>query len=105
VDDRWFGNCSGVFFKPLVEIICPKVIIALGKKVSESILTSYGVSYPKNVAFSTLMTRSPYQLTASTILFPMYHCGAGSVNRNRSLEMQEEDWLKLNAWLKEKVFR
>ncbi len=105
VDDQWFTNCSRTFFKPLMEIISPRVIMALGKKVSESILALYDIPYSKNAAFSKLMSQSPYQLTNSIVLFPLYHCGAGSVNRNRSLPEQEEDWSKVNKWLKNNNFR
>jgi len=101
VDDRWFTNCSRSFFKPLVEIINPRVIIALGKNISESILTLYGIPYSKNVTLSKMMSQSPYQLTNSTRLFPVYHCGAGSVNRNRPMPKQEEDWSKIGKWLKD----
>lgn len=102
VYDQWFTNCSRAFFKPLVEIIGPRVIIALGKKVSESILTLYYIPFSKNIAFSKLMNQSPYQLTNSVLLFSVYHCGAGSVNRNRSFSEQEEDWLKIHKCLKSK---
>ena len=105
VDDQWFANCSHTFFKPLVEIIRPKVIVALGKKVSESILSLYVITYAKNAAFSNLISQSPYQLTNSMVLFPVYHCGAGSVNRNQSLPEQEEDWFKVSKWLKNEEFR
>jgi uracil-DNA glycosylase family 4 len=105
VDNQWFTNCSRTFFRPLVEIIRPSVIIALGKKVSESILALYDIPYLKDAAFSKLMSQSPYQLTNSTVLFPVYHCGAGSVNRNRQLPEQEEDWSKVYNWLKNKEFR
>lgn len=99
VDEQWFKNCSFNFFKPLIEIITPRVIIALGKKVSESIMALYGLSYSRNAAFSKLISKSPYQLTESIMFFPVYHCGAGSVNRNRSIPEQQEDWLKIKMSL------
>ncbi len=100
VSDQWLTNCSRTFFKPLLEIIRPKAIIALGKKISESILALYDIPYSKNAAFSKLVSQSPYQLTNSIQLFPVYHCGAGGVNRNRSWPEQEEDWSSISKWLK-----
>lgn len=99
VDDEWFSNCSKAFFKPLLEMISPRAIIALGKKVSESILALCGIPYSKHAALSKLMSRSPYQLTNSTVLFPVYHCGAKGVNFNRSMPEQKEDWSKVKEWL------
>jgi uracil-DNA glycosylase len=100
IDDKWFANCSRAFCKPLMEIIVPRVIIALGKKTSESILDAYDIPYSRGSAFSRMLKQSPYHLTHSTVLFPVYHCGAGGVNRNRSMSEQEEDWLKVNQWLR-----
>lgn len=104
VKDEWFNNCTHAFFKPLLEIIKPHAILALGKKVSESIFHLYNVQYQKNGRLSELMTTSPYQLTTSTVLFPLYHCGAGGVNRNRSLDQQKKDWNQIKIW-KDKAFR
>lgn len=104
VEDYWFNNCSRTFFIPLIEIIRPKVIIALGKKVSESILQLYGISYSKSAAFHKMLAQSPYRLTNSTSFFPLYHCGAGGVNRNRSMTEQDQDWSKVNLWMESNNF-
>jgi uracil-DNA glycosylase len=101
VDDDWFITCTREFFKPLIEIIKPMAILALGKKVSESILEQYNIECPKNKKLSEIMRWSPYALTDSTVLFPLYHCGAGSVNRNRSLHDQKNDWSRIAEWMKE----
>lgn len=47
IKDEWLANCSGNFFRPLVDIVKPKIILALGKRVSETILDLYGISYSK----------------------------------------------------------
>ena len=99
VDNEWFRNCSQTFFKPLMDIIKPRGILALGKQVSESILTLYDVQYSKHATLSKIMEQSPYRLTKSTVLFPLYHCGAGGINRNRSMSRQKEDWRVVYKWL------
>ncbi len=99
VEDQWFRNCSSHFLRQLLHVIRPRVVIALGKKVSESIFASYGVPHSKSAAFSATLEQSPYELTGSTVLFPLYHCGAGSVNRNRSMVEQTRDWARVNVWL------
>jgi uracil-DNA glycosylase len=104
VKDDWFNNCTQNFFKPLVEIIEPRAILALGQNVSESILNLYDIAYRKDRKLSELMEESPYQLTSSMVLFPLYHCGAGGVNRNRSLDIQKNDWAIIKEW-KDNTFR
>jgi DNA polymerase len=98
IKKEWLSNCSKHFFKPLVDVVRPKIIIALGSNVSHTILDLYEVAYSKSVSLSQLMESSPFNLTESTDLFPVYHCGAGGVNRNRSLEMQQDDWAKIASW-------
>ena len=99
VNDHWFTNCARAFFGPLVEIIKPRAILALGKKVSESILDLYGIQHSKNLRLSEMMSQSPFSLTSSAVLFPLYHCGAGGINRNRSMPEQEKDWSRIKEWL------
>ncbi len=98
VKDEWFNNCTCAFIRPLVQIIKPKAILSLGKKVSESILDLYNIEHPKNKKLSEMMVHSPYALTSSMVLFPLYHCGAGSVNRNRPMSAQINDWIKIAEW-------
>jgi uracil-DNA glycosylase len=91
-------NCAHEFFKPLVDIIKPSAILALGKDVSESILKLYSINYPKNKKLSELMLQSPYQLTTSTVLLPLYHCGARGEKINRPMHDQIRDWIKVKKW-------
>ncbi|MDD2230202.1 MAG: uracil-DNA glycosylase family protein [Candidatus Cloacimonetes bacterium] len=100
VEKAWFSNCSKSFFRQLVEIIQPKIILALGKPVSESILDLYEVSRFKADPLGKLMNSSPYKLTESTFLFPMYHCGARVVNTHRPMVKQLEDWRKAAEWFR-----
>ncbi len=100
IKDEWLSNCSENFFLPLVEIIQPKIILALGERVSKTILDMYGIPFSKSATLSKLMDRSPIRVTESTYLFPVYHCGAGGVNRNRLLEKQLEDWGNAAEWFR-----
>lgn len=98
VKNDWFTNCSKKFLKPLIEIINPKVIITLGKKVSEAIFALYRIPYSKNNKFSETIKLSPFAISKDIAFYPMYHCGAMSVNRNRSLAEQVKDWRRVSIW-------
>ena len=100
VEDQWLANCGEGFFRPLVEIVKPKAILALGKDMAITILKLYDVGFNKNRTLKAMMKESPYTLTPSTVLFPLYHCGAGSVNRNRSIGEQKKDWERVADWMK-----
>lgn len=102
VDDQWFKNCTTKFFIPLVDVIKPRAVLALGKKTATTILDAYQVKYPKTTTLVTLMHSSPYRLSDATVLFPLFHCGAGSVNRDRSMTEQMSDWENISEWLNRK---
>lgn len=104
VEDEWFTNCAKRFFVPLVDIIKPRAILALGQKTSEAILRAYGVPFPRSACFSNMLDRSPYPL-AGTVLFPLYHCGKQGVNRNRSSAEQDSDWQRVAVWLRQEEDR
>lgn len=92
VADDWFRSCTKAFFKPLIDIIKPRAVLALGKKTSEFILNAFGVFHESDITLKSLMEKSPYSLSSQTVIFPLYHCGAGSINRNRSFKDQLNDW-------------
>jgi DNA polymerase len=98
IQDEWLTNCAEKHFRQLLELIRPRVVLALGKKVSETILQLYGVPYRKAWTLSQLMQKSPFNLFGPTYLFPVYHCGASGVNRNRSLVNQIADWQRAAEW-------
>lgn len=98
VEQEWFLNCIRYFLKPLIDIIDPKIIISLGKRTSESIITLYGIKFSKSENFTSIVEKAPYLLNDKTVLFPVYHCGIGSVNRNRSFSQQQADWAKIEMW-------
>lgn len=100
INNQWFANCGEKFFRPLVDIVKPKAILALGKDVATLILRLYDVGFNKNQTLKAMMKKSPYTLTPSTVLFPLYHCGAKSVNFNRRLDEQEKDWGRVADWMK-----
>ncbi len=100
VNNHWLIDCGERFFRPFVDLMRPKAILALGKDVATTILELYNVGFNKNHTLKAIMKKSPYTLTPSTVLFPLYHCGAGSVNRNRSRVEQKKDWEKVADWMK-----
>ena len=99
IQDEWLTNCCEEFFRNLVELVRPQVVLALGKRVSEAILNLYEIPHRKTWTLNQLMQSGPFNLFDTTYLFPMYHCGASGVNRNRSFEDQNTDWKKVADWV------
>lgn len=97
VDQRWFHNCGYHFLRPLIEIIQPNIIIALGEKAYSAVSREYDLRPGK---FKDAVAKTDgFILKGGIRLFPVYHCGARVVNKTRSLESQQKDWGKIRKYL------
>lgn len=100
IKDEWLTNCCHTFFRPLVDIIQPKIILSLAEGASKAILNQYGIPFAKSASVEKLIKNAPYRLNARTFLFPVYHCGNRVTNQFRSLEKQIADWRNAAEWLR-----
>lgn len=99
VQNTWFKNCGPKFFVPLVELVQPKAIAALGIHASKAILDCYAVRV-QSESLKGLVADGPISLgEGRPVLFPLYHCGARGVNMNRPLSEQKQDWRRIGEWL------
>ena len=130
--DKETGNLSkenmlkdSLYFKKLVEIVKPKIIICLGKMVFESVLYSL---YKETIVMTAreywnllnnkgtkCYRRSSAINDLEIIIYGMGHCGAFGVNINRKnfdkdqfpddvgkkgMKLMQEDWNSINSDIK-----
>jgi uracil-DNA glycosylase len=98
VEKQWFANCGTLFLRRQIEILAPKVVIAVGLEPFRQTLASFSIK-----SGSTLR---PYVTDAEGTLLPngsrafaVYHCGARGLNMNRSLQLQQADWRRIRRYL------
>lgn len=110
----WVNQCTE-YFRELVEIIQPKVILCLGRSVFEGVLKAgiperllEGKNYNQIIENGPIRTRFGQEI--ETMVFPLAHCGSlGTMNRNRGgeindpLDLQKKDWEKVRAYLESKI--
>lgn len=101
----WFPICANKFMGRLIEIVEPKIIIALGKVTFDGLFCIEEARIEcsnlhlgiKDDKLSKLMEHN-YSLVLHSgkniPVFPVYHPGANS-QRNRSFEQQIQDWKKI----------
>jgi len=94
----WYENCGKCYLKPLVEIIKPKVIIALGINATNGILYACGLKQISGLK-QAVENKAGIRINENTLIFPVFHCGSYGVNINRKLEKQLEDWKKIQKYL------
>lgn len=97
VERGWFENCGVRFLRPLIEIVVPRVVVALGEKAFHAILLTYGLK--KQPLRQRIGNPDPIELSERTVLFPVYHCGARVTNTTRSRQQQQADWTRIAKWL------
>lgn len=93
VQSDWFSACGRRFLKPLVEIVRPKVLVALSEAAYRAIAIEYGLGLlPFKAAVET---EGGFRIGKMTMLHPAYHCGRRILNTHRPLERQLEDWARI----------
>ncbi len=107
---EWAEHDSA-FFKELVEIIEPKVILCLGKATFRAVLTSLAPDQkPRIGGYNKYIesSRNPISVATSSgmniAVFALAHCGVmGTLNRNGKknldLDQQIADWKRISLYL------
>lgn len=99
LEKKYAPACCSRFLKPLINLIEPRVVIALGTFAYEAIAESYGVV---RVPFREAVERpAGFRLNPRSWMFPVFHCGAHGWNINRKGPLQIEDWKKIGKYLEE----
>lgn len=90
-----FDQCGRKFLRPLIEIIYPKVVVALGQLPYEAVRRSFEPTFRVQPPFRRYVEQAPVAIHEGVLLFAVYHCGAGGTNRNRTLLQQRKDWERI----------
>jgi hypothetical protein len=84
------------FLRPLISIVEPRVIIAMGKEAYECVCYASRVDHSRSMRLA--VENGPVELPNSKLLFPVFHCGGLGV-ANRPLKKQMEDWRRIASHL------
>jgi uracil-DNA glycosylase family 4 len=103
VDRKWVANCSANFLRQQIEIVQPKVVVGLGEFAFHSVLRTFGL--PTIKLKDAISDAEGRELLPCVRLFAAYHCGKGTINRNRDLKQQTVDWERIGRFLNPKSRR
>jgi DNA polymerase len=92
--DSWLTESREHFLKPLIDIIQPKIIIAIGAKATKSLGVIYNF---KVTSHKSMVENSPIK-HGSKLIFPVYHIGGLGLS-NRPKAQQIIDWTKIKNYL------
>jgi len=98
VRTEWFKNCGKRYLQPLIDLIAPQVVITLGRRALDSVLSLYGMPKPKRLR-DAVESRDGVELPGGTLLLPMYHCGQMVWITHRRPNQQLKDWARVRDML------
>lgn len=103
---RWQDNC-GEYFRRLIQIIRPQVILCLGREVYDGVAATTG-SHKASGSYNSFIEGGSHEMRfddTSAWVFPLAHPGGlGTFNRgghdkNEGKRLQVEDWRRVKAFL------
>ena len=98
---EWFQECGARFLRPTIEIVRPKVVVCLGERAYHAVLGAWPEQGTRPGKFKDAVTsKPPVQLPGGTMVFPVYHCGARTLNMSRNLDEQRRDWKRIGDFLR-----
>lgn len=100
VRDTWWRSCSRRFLRRTLDLIQPRVVVALGQVPFRAIAASYGVKIPSQLGVA-VDNPTGYALGNEVRCFPVFHCSRGRRHLNRSFEQQRADWQRIARFLVE----
>jgi uracil-DNA glycosylase len=93
--DKWLKESRDEFLVPLLDLIKPRIVIAIGTKATVTLGKVYG--FPVG-AHRDMVSASPIRTAKGPLIFPVYHTG-GLGLANRPKAQQIEDWKRITPFL------
>lgn len=95
-----FRECGSRFLRPLIEIVRPRAIAAVGRGAHRGVLEAFPQS---NVTPANLVERrEPFDIPGGARVFPLFHPSRMVLNSTRSRDQQIQDWVRVGEWLRER---
>jgi uracil-DNA glycosylase family 4 len=95
----WFDNCGDTFLRRQIELVDPRVVVALGDRAFRAILGAFRLTAR---SFRVEVDAAdPISLPNGSALVPVYHCGRRVLNTHRDRETQLSDWRRVANALSE----
>jgi DNA polymerase len=92
ISAKSFKQCGTSFLRPQIDLIKPRTVLVLGKLSWFGLMKSFGLASPSR--HTDTVEGASVRLNDHTEAIPLFHCGAGSTNRNRSFDLQLSDWAR-----------
>jgi DNA polymerase len=93
VERQWFKNCGANFLRQQIEIIAPRVAVALGQRAYEAVLGAF--DFQAGPFRRAVEDEAGTTLPNGSRLLAVYHCGQRMLNTHRPFDQQQKDWQRV----------
>ena len=100
VDQDHAAHCGLRFLRPLLGILKPALVIALGQHALTAVCKAHGLSHHRLNTATNLC--EGIKLPDGSRLFAVYHPNMRTANQHRSQALQKADWARIKKYLKSK---
>jgi uracil-DNA glycosylase len=98
VRDEWFGECGTRFLRPTIELVAPRVVVALGARAYGAIMRAWSLR-PEPRYLDAVELPDGTLLPCGSRVLAVYHCGNRVLNMTRGYAEQSKDWERVRRWL------
>lgn len=95
IKKAWYVDTAKKLIKPLIQLIEPKIIIAMGSKAYEVVSIIYDLD---QMPMKEIVDANPILVDDNMKLFVVYHCSKLGI-ANRDFNLQKNDWRKIRQHL------
>jgi len=95
---RHVRECAHRFLKPMIDLISPVAIAALGVNALHAVLLPYGLT-PAASLTELIEKNITFDLPNGARVFPLCHPSRTVLNTHRALYKQRSDWVRVGDWL------
>jgi uracil-DNA glycosylase len=97
VEPEWFKEPAADFLREQINIVEPRLVVALGTQAYSAIAFAFGISTPRGVFRKIVEDTAGIRLPTpfDCTLFGVYHCGSRITGMTRSRAEQRKDWTKI----------
>ena len=98
IEPEWVSNCGSQFLREQIETVRPNIVVGLGAFAFHAVLRAFG--QPIVALRKAIEDTQGCEILEDVRLFAAYHCGKGTINRNRDLKQQSRDWERIRTFLR-----
>jgi hypothetical protein len=100
IKSGWVRNCSNEFLRPLLALLRPKIVVAMGGHAWRAVWEVLGCPEDMNLSITKVVGKvQVHSPEFGFVAVPVVHCGPRGL-QSRARELQNQDWREIGKLLR-----